>query len=330
MSKTTIALFANKNSSQLNAIRDAVLEQNAEPIMFNIQLEGEDQPHVVMNGNKIKWNDVDFKNINAIHVRCTALNTLPALPPMLNARSYTDFRSQYLREQELQATTYCFFSRLKALNKLVINPLTTAYIEHDTKAQLYDKLRANGFDAPVTMSTNSPELLKNFLKKYPDVVIKPAIGVGSTRDITDYDFTHMDDLHTCPAMVQERIFGDTIRVHIVGDKVVLALKIISDDTVDSRTNTREFEYYKLPDEEEERIVKANRLLGLHFAAWDIIVSKTNNRYVYLDCNPGPYIMWTGPENRMYVFRQLANYMITYSQTQSIKQASDAIIAWKPH
>mgnify|MGYP003959330735 CR=1 FL=1 len=71
---------------------------------------------------------------------------------------------------------------------------------------------------------------------------------------------------------------------------------------------------KLPDEEEERIVKANRLLGLHFAAWDIIVSKTNNRYVYLDCNPGPYIMWTGPENRMYVFRQLANYMITYSQT----------------
>ena len=78
MSKTTIALFANKNSSQLNAIRDAVLEQNAEPIMFNIQLEGEDQPHVVMNGNKIKWNDVDFKNINAIHVRCTALNTLPA------------------------------------------------------------------------------------------------------------------------------------------------------------------------------------------------------------------------------------------------------------
>ena len=70
-------------------------------------------------------------------------------------------------------------------------------------------------------------------------------------------------------------------------------------------------------------MRANRALGLHYAAWDIIESN-DGRYVYLDCNPGPYILWTGPEFSRAVMEQLAQYMLTYAKTGSVTQASAAV------
>ena len=43
--------------------------------------------------------------------------------------------------------------------------------------------------------------------------------------------------------------------------------------------------------------------------------------MYLDCNPGPYILWTGPEFSRAVLEQLGEYMIGYAQTGSVQQAS---------
>ena len=59
---------------------------------------------------------------------------------------------------------------------------------------------------------------------------------------------------------------------------------------------------------------------MHYAAWDIIESR-DGRYVYLDCNPGAYILWTGPEFSRAVLEQLGEYMIGYAETGSVTQAS---------
>lgn len=329
MDTPKIALFANKNSPQLLALRDQISAEGAIPIVLDIALGTHGKNTVIMTDEQLIWGKQTFDDIAAVHIRCTAPNTPPALPPILNSRSYNDLRSQFLQEQELHATTISFFSQLAAHGKLVINPLTSAYIEHDTKAQLYAKLRANGFDAPITLSTNSSQVAQEFIERIEHVALKPAIGIGSTRTITPADLTRLDDLHTCAAMMQERIYGDTIRVHIVADTVVLALRILSDDSVDSRTNTSSFEFYQLPEEEENKIVQANRMLGLHYAAWDLIASQDGKRFVYLDCNPGPYIMWTGKEYSNAVLRQLAIYMITFAKTGSLEKASTQISAWKP-
>ena len=110
----------------------------------------------------------------------------------------------------------------------------------------------------------------------------------------------------------------------VGDKVVLALRIISEEgQVDSRTNPQGFEYFKLPDEEEEKIVRATHFLGLKFAAWDILAAK-DGRYAYLDCNPGPFILWIGKENTRAVFQRLADFMIEYTNSRSLESAYAAI------
>ncbi len=133
----------------------------------------------------------------------------------------------------------------------------------------------------------------------------------------------LDRLKHCPVMFQEQIFGETLRVHIVGDKVVLALKIITTGRVDSRTATTGAELFKMPDSEAEKIVKANRFLGLHYAAWDIIFT-IDGRFVYLDCNPGPCIMWIGVEFRRFVFEQMGKYMVAYALTGSIERAAEKV------
>ena len=320
-----IALFANHDSRQLLTLRDILVERGEPPLVCDIQLGGPTQPKVFLNDSTAFWNDHDFKTVKAVHIRCTAVNTLPLLPAVMNEISFNERRTDFIREQHHQAVTFGFFDHLTALGKLVVNPLTSAYLDHDSKAQFYEKLRAAGFDTPRTLSTNDPDRARRFIDKFPETVVKPAIGIGSTRVISRQDQQRLDEIRACPVMLQERVFGDTIRVHIVGDTVVLALRILSDGGVDSRTNTRGFEYFAMPEEEQARIVRANRFLGLHYAAWDIIAAP-DGRFSYLDCNPGPFIMWIGRQNTHTVLSQLANYLITFAHTESLEAASQAVSA----
>lgn len=319
-----VALFANKDSKQINEIAEAVKIQGAEPLVFDIQIGGANT--VLMTEDSVSWNGTDFSDINAIHIRCTSPRTLPTLPPVLNDASYCEYRAGFLREQEYNAATHAFFEHLSCLGKLVVNPLTSAYLDHDSKSQLYAKLDAWGFLTPRSLMTTCPDKAGQFLDEVGEAIVKPAIGVGSTRMVTDYDKTRLDELRLCPTLFQERIKGDTIRIHIVGDKVVLALRILSGDFIDSRTSTKGFEYIKLSDEEEKLIVSANRKLGLHYAAWDVLL-REDGKLVYVDCNPGPFVMWIGEKYRNHVFTQLASYLIGYAETNSVDEATKRVAGY---
>ncbi|MBF0145967.1 MAG: ATP-grasp domain-containing protein [Magnetococcales bacterium] len=316
-----IALFGNHGSEQVAALRDVLLSEGAEPVVCDIQLCGGRAQVISMGHGRMLWGGVDFSGIQAVHIRCTAPNTLPALPPVLNELSHAEWRVQYLREQPIHSTTVSFFSRLVAQGKLVINPLTNGYIDHDSKTQFYEKLRANGFSVPRTLTTNDPAMARQFLRNHTQAVVKPAIGVGSTRVIRPEDRERLEEMRVCPVLLQERLVGQTLRVHIVADTVVLTLRIIAQSMeVDSRTGSRNFEYFKLPDEVELELVRANRFLGLHFAAWDLLETSAGE-YYFLDCNPGPYVMWIGARFVQTVFRQLAIYMIAFARSGSFQSAA---------
>jgi glutathione synthase/RimK-type ligase-like ATP-grasp enzyme len=242
---------------------------------------------------------------------------------VLNAPAFAEMKASYLREQAYQAAVYSFFETFASRGGLVINPLTSAYVDHESKSQFYEKLRAHGFDVPLGVTTNDHDSALSFISERDGVVIKPACGIGSTRVVGSRESEGFSSLRLCPVLLQERIVGDTIRVHIVGDTVVLALRINADGGVDSRSRTAGFEFFRLPEAEAERIVSANRLLGLHYAAWDIIAA-ADGRYVYLDCNPGPYVMWIGPAYRRAVFEQLAAYMVAFATTGCLSEAAGRI------
>lgn len=325
MSKPRIALFGDNGSAQVAAI-NAVFEDRAIPThVFDIQLGGKTRPEVMIGSDRLSWGGVDFEEIEAVHIRCMAVNTPVAVPPVMNESNYAELRARFLREQEYQSVARSFFAQLQARGKLVVNTLTRAYVDHDTKAQLYQKLHDAGFCVPNTLMTNDPALAQAFFDRVGDAVAKPSIGIGSTRKVSEFDQQRLTELHKSPVLFQELIEGDTIRVHIVGNRVVLALRIISGEgQVDSRTDPQGFVYFKMPDEEEKKLVEATHFLGLHYAAWDILAAK-DGRFAYLDCNPGPFILWIGQNNTRAVFEQLANMLQTYAESRSIEQAYEAVV-----
>lgn len=327
MSSPKIALFS-EGSPQIEKLRDIVREEGAQPVVFDVRLGGESPPSVTLAPERLCWDGVDFSDIASVHVRCRALNTPPTVTPLLADASYSELRCRFLREREYQSVTFSFFEQLMRRGKLVINPFTSAYLDHDAKAQIYRKFRALGLTVPRTLTTNDPERALSFLNEVGQAVAKPAIGVGTTRRVLEVDRERLHEIGVCPVLLQEFIIGDTLRVHIVADSVVLALKVISDGQVDSRTALKGVEYFKLPDSEEALLVKANRALGLHYAAWDILATR-DGRYVYLDCNSGPYILWVGEENAAIVLRELARYMIAYARTRSVPEAARVVKPWQP-
>lgn len=322
-----IALFADKDNRQILLLRDLLLEEGAEPLVFDMQLGGPSVPKVTLGAGCLFWDGVDFSDIAAVHIRCRVLSTPAVVPAVMSAPSYSEVRSKYLREQEYQAVAFSFLEQLGAAGKLVVNKvLSGAYIDHDSKAQFYQKLRSWGFCAPQSMMTNDPERALAFIQEVGQAVAKPSIGIGSTRMVTETDLGRLEELRLCPVLMQEFFAGDTLRVHIVGDTVVLALRILSSGDVDSRTLPKGFEYFKLPDEEEQKIVRANRMLGLHFATWDVLTTQ-DGRYIYLDCNPGSFLMWIGEEYARFVLRQLGIYLLTYARTLSIPEAAGQVKSW---
>ncbi|MCB1754096.1 MAG: ATP-grasp domain-containing protein [Gammaproteobacteria bacterium] len=324
MTTAKIAIFGDGGSKQVAALDDVFKEKNIPTHVFDIQLGSENKPDVVIEPDRLVWDGVDFSGIEAVHIRCMSINTPATVPAVMNAANYLEMRATFLREQEYQSVTRSFFNQLALRGKLVVNTLTRAYVDHDSKAQLYQKLHDAGFCVPDTIMTNDPQQAERFFDKVGTAVAKPSIGIGSTRKVSDYDKERLDELKKSPVLFQELIEGDTIRVHIVGNKVVLALRIISEEgQVDSRTNPLGFEFFKLPDDEEEKIVKATHFLGLNFAAWDILAAK-DGRFAYLDCNPGPFILWIGKENTRAVFQRLADFMIEFSNSRSLEAAYDAI------
>lgn len=319
-----IALFANKDSAQIAEIARAVTEAGGAPVTLDIRLGGgrddSTQPDLALDGDRARWGGVDFSEIRAMHIRCTAPRALPTLPPVLNAQSHAEYRAAFLKEQGFQAATMAFFEHQAARGKLVANRLTTAYIDHDSKSQFYEKLRAAGFLAPRSLTTTDPAAAAGFLDAVGDAVIKPMIGIGSTRVVSADDRARLDELRLCPALFQERLKGPTLRIHVVGDRMVLALRIIGEG-IDSRTDAKDFVEVSLPAEEADAIVRANRFLGLHYAAWDAIEGE-DGRLRYLDCNPGPFVMWLPETARRVVFGALAHYLVAFARDgQSIGSSS---------
>jgi len=317
-----VALFANKGSRQIAEIARAVEAEGGVPETLDIRIGGNDAPSFRMTARGARWGHVDFSGIRAVHVRCRAPGVPPVLPPLLNDATHAERRCEFQREQSRQGAVTAFFEHLASLGLLVANRLTGAYIDHESKGQFHLKLARAGVPAPRGISSNDAAAVRRFVDEVGECVVKPAAGIGSTRAVTDDDMTRLDEIRLCPAFFQERVRGETLRVHIVGETVVLVLRILADG-VDSRTETRGFEPTELTSEQNATMVRANALLGLHYAAWDVIRDGFGSIHC-LDCNPGPYIMWLGDDQRRHVFVQLARFLLSFAETNSLPLARGAV------
>ena len=255
--------------------------------------------------------------LGAVFLRGLAMSVPAIAPPFLSDVQHAAWRVRYMREQLRQRLLRTVCAAAAAEGALVVNRPET-YYHHDTKAQLARALHEAGLPVPRSAGTNDAGALAGFAPGA--TVFKAGQGVGATRALPP-GAPPADRLLDCPALFQERITGPTLRIHTVGDRIVLALRVVA-SSLDSRSAPERVEVVELGAAEEALLARANQMLGIHYAAWDAIL--TPGGLVLLDCNPGPYIAWIGERFTRAVLRQVARFLVTHARSGSLEEAQAAV------
>lgn len=312
-----LILYPVENDAQATILYEEVMNKGGYPLFLPFNLtKNAKYLDIAISKNKLYVNE-ELDSIKAVFIRGVSIDLPLAAPPYLSELELQIWKSRYIKENQKINSINQIIKILEGRGVLIANSIRT-YFHHNTKVQLASYLRSQKLPMPRTFGTNSANDLNKKIKSKREYVMKSACGVGATRLLTEDHLNKHDELRYCPMLGQERIEGETIRVHTIGNKAVLSLRIFATD-VDSRTDTAGFEVIELIKKHEEAIIKANEKLGLVFSAWDVIVDKKGRLYL-LDCNPGPYIYWIGAYFTRLFMAEVAKYLVTYVKTGSIDEA----------
>ncbi|MFP4476394.1 MAG: RimK family alpha-L-glutamate ligase [Desulfatibacillaceae bacterium] len=315
MSKPRIVLFAPPESRQAPVAAAAMERAGAEPVVLSSRHGPEAPATVSMGAGRLAWDGVDFSGVHAIHVVATAANTPFREPPVMSEAEHAGCRADFLREQLHQAALASFLEACHHAGIPVANRPGLPIIAHDAKGCLYDLLRGHGLTVPETLCTNDPAAAADFAERHGEVVVKPFGGLGAARVFPAGDKAAIESVRHCPVLLQRRVRGRTLRIHTVGDRIVLALDVLGFDRVDSRTSPKQFTPADLGAAHEEAVVRASRLLGMSYSAWDAILADSGDLYL-LDANPGPYLLWLGERWADLVLDALAAMLTTIRKASS--------------
>lgn len=310
-----IAIFApDSDDPQAMAVADAVRDRGA--IAHIVPATVDSEQTQLLAADCLVCNGVDLSRVRAVYLRSITLSTPTLVPGYLSRAEWAAYRARFMFEAQRQAFVFSILEALAEQQALVVNVPHT-YQAHASKAAMYLALSNAGFSVPETLMTSDPTVAASFVTQFP-AVAKPGAGIGSTRAVSEADQNRLHEVQRAPTLFQRKIEGTTIRVHVVGQQAVLALRIKSRE-MDSRTRPKGFSVVNLPPDVSQKIVAATHLLGAHFAAWDVLHSDDGG-YFLLDFNPGPYIMWIGETAARAVLAELATMLLTYGQTQSLEKA----------
>ncbi|MBW1988678.1 MAG: hypothetical protein JRI97_03940 [Deltaproteobacteria bacterium] len=319
-----VALFATPGHPQAMALEREIILRGGRVVTCDARADGS-QGMAAGNG-RLCWGGVDFSAVGAVHVVCTALGTPPGVAPVRSPAVHLKAAARFLQERERQSAVRAFLGMARDRGMPVVNPPGGAWADHEAKAGFYEKLSAWGFSVPKTLCASDLAAVERFLAETPDAVIKPLAGVGSTRAVRPGGLKAAD-LVLCPALLQERVQGEVIRAHMVAGKLVLALAVRGRG-VDSRTGKRTVAKADLPPGTASALLEATQRMGLLWAAWDA-VRTPDGGLVLLDCNPGPYVLWTGEAHARRVLGELAGFLTAWAETGDQTVAARVVEGFHP-
>ena len=109
-------------------------------------------------------------------------------------------------------------------------------------------------------------------------------SISSVRSIVTNLSNSNTSLVTEPVLFQEKIIGDNIRVHVIGDSLV-AVKIKAKNIDYRYCQDTNFSEFTLPKKIASTCVELAKFLKLYFCGIDLI--KSGNSYYFLEANPAP-------------------------------------------
>jgi glutathione synthase/RimK-type ligase-like ATP-grasp enzyme len=233
--------------------------------------------------------DHAYENIDAVWLRQMPTNYV----------SYSELNHSEIslldREAVVKERQSLFLAWLIALsdrNVPIVNPVHSSSVFISKPTQLW-RMRAAGVPVPQTLYTNSADAAQAFRQAVGPCIVK-AIGGGTHAE--DFDSAviqeKLDAMKIGPIVLQEKIKGQHLRVTVVDNKIVSAVRILSEH-LDYRTDDRYhagglYEEANLSEEGQRIALLAAQASRLNFTGIDIL--RDGDHHVVLECNTAP-IYW---------------------------------------
>tara|TARA_R110002094_G_scaffold133807_2_gene126223 strand:+ start:971 stop:1915 length:945 start_codon:yes stop_codon:yes gene_type:complete len=173
-----------------------------------------------------------------------------------------------------------------------------------------------GFGIPRTLITNVPDQAREFVQdsaaRGQEVIFKSASAVRSiVRSVTADDLTRLDRLRICPVQFQERVAGQDVRVHVVGEDVFATR--ITTTGVDYRYASRDeggstdLEPFTLPPDVAARAITLSQALNLPLAGIDLRETPSGE-WVCFEVNPSPAYSYYEAHTGQPISTAIARYL----------------------
>ncbi|RAS77460.1 ATP-grasp domain-containing protein [Priestia endophytica] len=248
------------------------------------ELESQSQNNYSFVDGQLIYNNVPVEQFNSVFYR----NKSNFIPISLGDTYFDSFNDNRLLESHLENLN-SWISIISNNGGRIINPPMVR-----SKFMQIHQLKKYGIPMPETCITNSPIIIREFVKKVKKAVYKPISGGFYCRRITQKFLDTMDTFIREPAIYQEEIIGKDIRVNLLNNRVLSAhlIKMKDKDILDYRmdpdykSGNINYEKIKLPPHVIKFCIKASEILNLTFTGIDLKVD-SKGQYYLIECNSMP-------------------------------------------
>lgn len=233
-----------------------------------------------------KWLiNTDPNHVSFLQLDGTTIELIPGAPVFHRLISLEDYT-----KRDLHAIRWRSFIRaLKLWMKNVagpqINPIG-AGADNGSKPVHEELLKASGFSVPQTLTSGNKDILLEFLHQHPGVIAKTLCGVRSSCRVIERNDLENYSSESGPIHLQQRIFGDDVRIHVVNDEAyAVHAASTSLDYRDAKDTKLTYDY-SIPFHIKDSIIRHTKAVGLVVAGWDFKLDKLG-RWHCLEVNPMP-------------------------------------------
>lgn len=178
-------------------------------------------------------------------------------------------------------------SMVMNIDCLWVNKPETIF-KHRFKAHQLKQMSQIGIRIPKSIVTNDIEQIKTFYDTYNKKVLYKPLSYGAPKNLTDDDFKpdSIEELTRIPILLQEKIDGMDVRVHLVGDEA-FPTKVARKHDDDYKTNRDlDIDRIELPDTVLEDCRRIAKLFDLVLTGVDFR-QNDDGEYVFFEANPSP-------------------------------------------
>ena len=264
-------------------------EKGVTPLHIHAEALTDAVPHGLW-GDAVHFNGARIDDVHAFYLRQIHL----AYPPLFQADEkwmlFEDWYPEYMHRLERHSYNISWLLAVEEAGGTILNPPFAGSVLQYKPYQI-QVLRRNGIPIPETLVTNDPALVRAFSAQFQEVVFKPSMGGALCLELDEAAMARLEQLRASPVIFQQRVRGDDVRVTVVGDKIISAV-VIETDELDFRADENyqdgqaQYRHIDLPADIVDASLRAMRLCGLRFSGIDW-KRTPQGEWVMLECNSSP-------------------------------------------